>query len=68
MNLECVLEVCAIVKKIKLCSGSPVTNDTVCSRLNIIEQLKDTSNDKVNRQIRSVMCSRVVTFNTRIIM
>ena len=65
MNLEGVLEVCAIVRKIKLCSGSPVTTDTVCSRLNIIENLKDTSNDTVKRQIRSVMCSRVVSFISR---
>ncbi|KAH3797502.1 hypothetical protein DPMN_151083 [Dreissena polymorpha] len=53
-------EMCKIVKLIKLCEGVKVSRDTICSRLHVIENLKNKHSENNSRQIRSIMCNRVV--------
>lgn len=65
LSEEGVSEVCEMVKKVRLCFGVTVTKDTVCSRLHTVENWKNKNSENSSRQLRSLMCCRVVKFNSR---
>ena len=65
LNKDCILFVCNIAKKLKLCHGIILSKSVITTRFHIIEQWKTYKSTDCSRILRSLLCHEVVQFTNQ---